>query len=422
MYKELRKLLKQASYCTNRFLIKRLLKSKYLHSGVFEERINYNHTNFYGYYNIDQFNKRNEMLFCSIAGDGDRRKEAHKYNKIDVCNYNIKEQKIEKLGESRSWNWQQGCMLQWFQMSNDEVIYNDYNAQEDQYYAKITNVLNGKSRKISYPIYSVAKCDDYALTLNFDRLAWLRPDYGYFTKKNIKSFELENDGIWYINLSKDTQKLIISFKDLIEIDYRNSMNTYKHKVNHIDISPDSQHFLFLHRWYYNGVKFTRLIVSDKYGKKMRILCGDTMVSHCIWKNNSEIVGYAHVDNLGDKYFIFNIYNEGILPFYPKLLSEDGHPSFDNSGRFFITDTYPKRDRFSKLVLVDTATHIQYILGSFYQPIKFSGEYRVDLHPRFSKDGKYISIDSGHEGYRRTCLFDVSPLIEQITSNCKEVDR
>ena len=30
-----------------------------------------------------------------------------------------------ELGQSRAWNWQQGCMLQWLPGSQTEVIWND---------------------------------------------------------------------------------------------------------------------------------------------------------------------------------------------------------------------------------------------------------------------------------------------------------
>ena len=64
------------------------------------------------------------------------------------------------------------------------------------------------------------------------------------------------------------------------------MNTTKHKVNHIDISPDSESFMFLYRWFYNGKKFTRLMVADKNGKNLRIICGD---NESLWDKSVSIV-------------------------------------------------------------------------------------------------------------------------------------
>lgn len=43
-------------------------------------------------------------------------------------------------------------------------------------------------------------------------------------------------------------------------------------------------------------------------------------------------------------------------------------------------------------------------------LKFQGEGRCDLHPRFSQDGKYISFDSVMTGKRRQYYVDVSDIV------------
>ena len=39
------------------------------------------------------------------------------------------------------------------------------------------------------------------------------------------------------------------------------------------------------------------------------------------------------------------------------------------------------------------------LGNFYKHPKddFGGEWRVDTHPRYSPDGRFVCIDSPHDG-------------------------
>jgi len=44
--------------------------------------------------------------------------------------------------------------------------------------------------------------------------------------------------------------------------------------------------------------------------------------------------------------------------------------------------------------------------------KDPGIFRVDLHPRFSPDGKWISFDSTHEGFgRQIYRMNISSIIE-----------
>ena len=76
---------------------------------------------------------------------------------------------------------------------------NNYSPETDKYYSEIINIETHNSKKISMPVYSVAKDGSFALTLNFDRLTLLRPDYGYFYKKNIELKNYDLDGIWKID-------------------------------------------------------------------------------------------------------------------------------------------------------------------------------------------------------------------------------
>jgi hypothetical protein len=47
------------------------------------------------------------------------------------------------------------------------------------------------------------------------------------------------------------------------------------------------------------------------------------------------------------------------------------------------------------------------LGQFLSPPGYTGEWRCDLHPRFSPDGKKVVIDSTHEGNgRQMYLIDI----------------
>ena len=50
------------------------------------------------------------------------------------------------------------------------------------------------------------------------------------------------------------------------------------------------------------------------------------------------------------------------------------------------------------------------LGSFYADPHLSKENRCDLHPRWSRDGRYVCIDSKHSGRRQMYLLDVSGII------------
>ena len=75
-----------------------------------------------------------------------------------------KENRWTEVGESRSWGWQQGCMLQWLPGSEREIIWNDCVA--GKFVAHIVDIGSGKKRTIPSPIYAISPDGKTAITTN----------------------------------------------------------------------------------------------------------------------------------------------------------------------------------------------------------------------------------------------------------------
>ena len=96
-----------------------------------------------------------------------------------------------------------------------------------------------------------------------------------------------------------------------------------------------------------------------------------------------------------------------------VLVENGHMSFSPvDTRWLLSDTYPDdrtHERF--LFLYDMHTGERHDLGSFYASPDLSKENRCDLHPRWSRDGRQVCIDSVHEHQRQMYVLDVSGIVQ-----------
>ena len=105
----------------------------------------------------------------------------------------------------------------------------------------------------------------------------------------------------------------------------------------------------------------------------------------------------------------NFYKIDITSNTKVLLSEklkdfgDGHPSFHKNKMLF--DSYPDRSRMQHLYIYDMDNDSVEEIGEFYGSLKYYGETRCDLHPRWSEDGKNIFLDSVHEGKRYLYTLD-----------------
>lgn len=356
---------------------------------------------FFGYYDKSPWSADMRQLVMHRIVGGEM--------EILVCDRETKSVRV--LGKSRAWNYQQGSMAQWLPSSpRPAVVYNDIAGQE-----LITRlvILDEESRIIPFPIQVVHPRLPMALSLNYKRLMWLRPDYGY--DPPVTNFDarqdVARDGIWSIDLESGAVRLIISLAKLIEIEPRPEMGASNHKVNHALYSPEGSRFVFLHRWLGSKGKFSRLYVANQDGSDPRLLLDDRMVSHFNWFDEDHILVWARTADKGDRYYLIDVrtgertlVGDGVLDPYG-----DGHPSYSPDRRWIVTDTYPNKARQRTLLLYEVATGRCVEVGRFIAPWSFDGTARCDLHPRWSPDGSLISIDSAHEGRRWSYIVDVSEL-------------
>lgn len=356
---------------------------------------------FFGYYNLSPENKATKKLICVPNGQ-----ENHIYVIEEDNTYRY-------IGSSKAWNWQQGSMLQWSPNDTNIIYYNTYNQIECRYNTSIVDITkNHLVKTLSKPICCVSRDESYALSLNFERLTLMRPDYGYFCNKEINLPDNENDGIWKINLKTNQEELIITLKQLIDLSPVETMVDAEHKVNHIDIAPNGKRFMFLHRWVGPKGRFMRLITANKDGKDLFILNGDKMTSHSCWLDNNRIISFCYTEQFDNAYIVFVDKTNEFKMLSNNLPKCDGHPSVDPSGRWMVTDTYPKLDRMSRLYLYNFYTNEVICLGRFYQPLKYSGSYRIDLHPKWNLKGDKIYFESRHNGLRNLYALDVNRITNQ----------
>lgn len=324
------------------------------------------------------------------------KKSTAKIGIIDTQNGN----KFAPIASTHVWSIQQGCMLQWLGPEyTNKIIYNDF--IDNKYVCVIYDIVKKNKTIIHKPVYSVSKDGKKAVTLNFSRLQRLRPGYGYtnIPDKTIEDKYPAEDGIWHIDLEKNESKLIISLKKMFEINTNKNMVDVHHRFNHLEINPEGSRFMFLHRWG-NKRQYSRLYTADLDGNDIYCLADDQMVSHCCWKSNTEILSWARKKSLGDHYYLFEDKAKEFKIIGKRKLDEDGHPSFSPNGRYILTDTYPDTNRRRTLIIYDAVEDKRYNLGKFLSIHKYDNEFRCDLHPRWSRNGKKICFDSVHEGRRQ----------------------
>jgi len=352
---------------------------------------------------------------------------------IEVGYFNVKNHhKYQSIGESFAWNWHMGCKLQWRGMSN-EVIYND--TIDGRNIARIFDTESGKKRLLMSPIGSVSPNGEWAVGYCFNRVNYCMPGYGYNATKNISDYKIKkpnNSGVYRIDLDSGEEKLIINIEELASVSPVESMSGMTHFVTHTIISPESDRFIFLHRWNDPSVdvdkRFSRIVVSDFEGTIIDIFATDGMASHIGWQDNEHVIAYCRVPKFDDKYVKFKVgdaYSTEIIGM--GTLNSDGHPSYDLSGRWVVTDTYPDRRRVQNLILYDTHAEERFDIAKLPTPKRFQSpstyqHWACDLHPRWNRSGTMVCFDSTFSGDRSLCTIELGSDLqnEGIKTSLEEV--
>ncbi len=359
----------------------------------------------FGYYDKSPWNKNEDkMIYLEVENSY---KSVAPKNEAKIILKELSSGIEKVVATTKSWNVQQGCMLQWLGPDfNTKIIYNDFINEELK--SVILNIETREKRILDFPIYDIDKKGENALTLDFYRLHRLRPGYGYSNKEDITQKDKIPNGycIWRIDVNNNTKIGIITYDQLIKIDHCESMDGAEHKVNHIMINPEGKRFMFLHRWIKNGVKTTRLLTANVDGSDIYNLSDDGMTSHCIWKDNSSILGWVKKSNVGTGYFLMKDKSQQYERIAEKELEVDGHPSYNKDKTYFITDTYPDFKRKQHIYLYNVKTKKTDLIAHIYSNLRYKNDCRCDLHPRWNYSGTKICFDGAQKDKRQVYVVEL----------------
>ncbi len=355
---------------------------------------------FFGYYDLWPENTKGLVLCHQSRHPTSLEPDPLKPIEICVFDSNAPMSPLIKT-QTRAYNWQQGARLQW--LSDKTFIFNDFKVERQHYHTRIFDTEKGvEIGQVDMPIQT--KIDDTSyLSINYQRLALLRPDYGYFNLPpgDCDVFDLENDGIWMINVTDGVCQLLYSMGDIVGAGRLMNAQNFTHKVNHLMMSPNGREFVFLHRMFQGRRRIGRLIKGDLNGKTLCVLPGDSMISHYCWLDHKTLLCFMRTHESGDGYYLVHLdpQKAEVLAELSALVPGDGHPS-SYHGTQFITDSYPDRYGYQKLMLCDSQDQQMSELAVLYHKRNYKGVTRCDLHPRAKVGCDYCYFDSVSSGKRR----------------------
>jgi len=407
---------------------------------------------FFGYYDKSPLDATRRRLLCLKTDFNDRLPDDNDVAEIGY--WDIITGKYTRLAETRAFNWQQGCRLQWLGPNFDRyIIFND--RQKNRFVSVVLDIETGESDIIPFPVYSVHPNGQCAVSVDFERHYFPRRAYAYagIVRPEKNSNILEGDGIFFVDFKSKEIRRIISTAEICKNNHLTSMEWGVNYLEHLMFNPSGERFLFLHRWELeDGGIYTRVYTSDCDGKDVRCVLDSGKATHHCWLGNDRMLFWGATSNsmsylrkkrlfvkniikpllplyhylvdnrsklaqvmAGSSYLLIDDCAQGkVNRFHSDKLTFDGHPSWNPVNQcWLITDTYQNKDGFQKLILFDSGKGRRHDAGEFYIPPEFSDSpMRCDLHPRWDFSGSLVCIDSLHSGSRQMYLFDVSDVLEK----------
>lgn len=401
---------------------------------------------FFGYYNKTVWDRSGRYLLANQVPVMDANLTPDLTAEVGF--FDLEEgDKYHSLDQTTTWNWQMGCQLQWLDgESQRQVIYNTRTTDKNSVYpgfgSTVYNVDTGIKRSLPLPIYVVAPNSRYALCIDYSRLYITHETIGYAEAQ--PPLEMPNapadDGIHRMNIETGESRLIISYDDLRNFHPVKSMDKAIHWVSHLEINPSSSRFLLLHRWTERVRDETcflhRLITVNPDGTDMRLLedsdhplpqleenfdpdavgtydyeKSEWQISHPLWRDDQHIIVWGPHDGSIHYHLYTDAENGQVEVIGKDILTENGHMTYSPvNQRWLLSDTYPDSQTNERILfLYDVEKQVRHDLGSFYTDPDLKKENRCDLHPRWSRDGKLVCIDSVHESERQMYVIDVSGL-------------
>jgi len=370
----------------------------------------------FGYYDKLQFDPTGRYVLGMEVDFEHRSPRADDIIRIGMVDLQAGDKWIE-LDASRAWGWQQGCMLQWIPGTKNSILWND--RKDGRFVCHIMDTVSRKKRTIDYPIYTVTPDGKFGASVDFRRIQDLRPGYGYagLPDPNKNDMAPKDSGIWLVDLATGKGKLIVSLADIAKIPFPGrNVTGAKHYFNHLLFNGDGTRLEFLHRYRPNGGRggfITRMLTCGLDGSDVRTVDPSGSTSHFIWRGTDKILAWSRYKNRSG-FFLYEDKPGGgkVVQVGRGVMTLNGHCTYLPGNKWILNDTYPRgRERMQDVYLYHIATGKRVELGKFHRPKKYSGEWRVDTHPRVSRDGKTVCIDSAHEGKgRQLYLIDISRIV------------
>jgi hypothetical protein len=331
------------------------------------------------------------------------------------------------VAESCGWESQVGANVQWG-TTDFELYYNDVDTDSWTPFGVKLNPFTGEKLKLDGCIFMISPDGKWAATTCPIRASITQPGYGVIVPQHmvkINNETPEDDGLYITNTSSGECKLLISIKSIL------TNSTPKFNLEEF---KDGEFYGFQCKWNPQGTRLLmvlRWLSKDRRTRKLHVITmkndgTEVFVAipseewgkgghHINWSPDGEhLTMNLNIDGNGLRFVRVKYDGTGLH----KILGEvtgSGHPTVHISEKYILTDAYIEDEvAFGDSTIPIRLINIENGNDQCIIRIKTEQQYgfslRVDPHPAWDKEHRYIAFNGYVDGTRRVYIADVKNLL------------
>jgi hypothetical protein len=339
-----------------------------------------------------------------------------------ICIVDLASEKYFFADKTRGWGSQLGANVQWG-FDDNEIYYNDLVGSTP----KGTRLNLNTKEKVRYAggIFGVTPDRKFSFSpdlslINAGILGYGVPEDPLNKIREINVLS-EINGIWLTDLITSNTQLFLSIKDIFDnLPEEDKLIGGTQYIFNVKVSPCGEKLLII--MFSRGIKGragwpTQLITCDIDGKNIKMTIPDKLWQngghHPNWTKNQKIVMNLREPKQKMRFVRFS-FDGAEMETLANGIVGGGHPSIDPSGNFLLTDAYVSEglansEKKVPLRLIDLRTNEEFTIA-WIDTLNLTGPKRVDPHPVWSRDGKYVYFNGVVDGFRQIFRADVSNIV------------
>jgi hypothetical protein len=347
----------------------------------------------------------------------------------DVCVIDLKDRTIQTVYTTSAFGMQTGAQVQWGR-SDRYLYFNDKSEKAGGHAVAIRlDWQSGKAQELAGPMYHLKPDESGLISFNLDLINHVQDGYGCVVapehRLKLPAGAARDQGLWYTDIQSNRKRLLVSLEQIYEA------------LPQKDIYKGLAFYLFHSKYNGQGTRIMQVVrARDPQSKEGAYKHGilttfnadgsdiRVAISPQLWKRGGHHPNW-HPD--GDR-LLMNVtpadklrlclfrYDGSDFRTVSDDLPGSGHPSFEKTARFIVTDSYPREpvalaNGEVPLRLIDTRTNKERVVTTMFTlGEKNPGVLRLDPHPAWSRDGRRVCFNGAPDGRRQVFIADLRSLL------------